>query len=882
MYRCLISLLIAVCLVPAASPAQTARITGRVTEAESGAPLAGVTVQVTNQTDTAHATIGFTGTDGRYAIERLPSGVYRLSFTLVGFRRHGVTAVTVGDGETASLDVSLESRPIALDAVVISASRTQEKVIDAPASVTYLNRQAIAELPAISPTDHLRGVAGVDIAQTGLLQQSVVTRGFNNVATTALTLLSDNRCAAVPSLRLNIPYFIPLVDDDIDHIEIVRGPGSALYGPNASAGVVNIISRSPFASQGTSLSVSGGERSLFQGTFRHAGTFGPDLGFKISAQFFRADDWGYADSVEVRERTAALLNGARQDTLRTGLRYPAIERFSGEARFDANVGDRCSANFTTGLNQTVRSIELTDLGAAQARNWRSTYFQGRVTYGDLFAQAYLNQSDAGETYLLRSGELVVDRSTQFVTQLQHAHSFGEIERLTYGADLSLTRPATEGTINGANEGRDNINEYGGYVQSETHLAENRVDLVVAGRIDRHNQIADPIMSPRAAVVYRPWENQDFRVTFNRAYSTPATNEFFLDIVSEPNVFGFPSPYEVAVRAEGVPSSGFTFLHDDRGEPFMRSTFAPDRSMHIPVQAAATLWPAVVQILAAQGIDLSQLPPPSPAQVGSTMAALNLETGAFDPVNGPVDVPQLKPTITQTMEFGYKGIVAGDLQAGIDLYYSRVTDFVGPFQVVTPNVFLKTSDVKAYLEQNGIPPDTAALLAAAISQIPLGTVTPEQAIDPAAIMLAPRNFGTVSVTGVDVSLEYQFPHGISAAITYSHVDKNFFEKLDGIADIALNAPRNKGSFSVRYRNPELGFNVEVRDRWAEGFRMSSGVFVGSVGAYSLFDVSAGYAIPGMTGATLEMTALNIFDKKHQEFIGAPFIGRLVVGRLAYTF
>ncbi len=875
-------LAVATSLIPVISLAQTARITGQVTEAESGMPLPGVSVRIVNQQDTTHAIIGFTGADGRYAVEHLPAGTYQVTFKSVGYQSFSSKALTIASDETASMDASLQTSPIALDAVVVSASRRAEKALDAPASVTFIDRKEIAEQPAVSPADHLRGVAGVDIAQTGLVQQSVVTRGFNNVATTALTMLTDNRIAAVPSLRINVPYFIPLVDDDIDHVEVVRGPASALYGPNAATGVANIITRSPFASQGTSLSVSGGERSLFQGTLRHAGTLGEDFGFKISGQYFRGNDWEYADPEELKARATALTLGAREDTLKIGLRDPVIERFSGEARIDANLSDQVAANFTAGLNQTVRSIELTDVSAAQAKNWRYLYVQGRVTYGELFAQAYLNQSNAGDTYLLRSGEPVVDRSKQFVAQVQHAHLFSGIERLTYGADMFLTRPVTDGTINGANENRDDINEYGAYVQSETRLAENKVDIVVAGRVDKHNQIENAIFSPRAAIVYRPWENQDFRLTFNRAYSTPATNEFFLDIVSEPNPFGFPSPYEIAIRADGVPSSGFTFLRDDAGRPYMRSTFAPDRSAHIPVDAAATLWPAVVQLLSAQGIDLSQLPAPTPAQIGATMALLNPETSSFEPTNGPVDVPRLKPTITQTLEFGYKGLVGNDLQAGIDLYYSRITDFVGPFQVITPNVFLKASDVKTYLEGFGINPDTAAQIAAAISQIPLGTVTPEQAVDPAAIMLAPRNFGTVSIFGVDLSVDYQLTRNFSFGATYSYADKNFFEKLDGIADIAMNAPRNRGSVNVKYRNPEWGFDAEVRNRWADGFRMSSGVYVGSVGAYSLFDLTLGYVIPGLTNTTFTVTAINVFDRKHQEFVGAPSIGRIAMGRLSYAF
>jgi iron complex outermembrane receptor protein len=695
-------------------------------------------------------------------------------------------------------------------------------------------------------------------------------------------MLTDNRIAAVPSLRVNVPYFIPLVNDDIERIEVVRGPGSALYGPNASNGVLNIITRSPFASKGTSVSVTGGERSLFQGTFRHAGVIEEDIGFKISGQYFRGDDWPYIDPVEATDRLEAIQDGAREDTLRIGKREPLVERFGGEARFDFHLTSKLAANATIGINQTRRSIELTDIGAAQARNWRYTYYQGRITYGDLFLQAFLNQSDAGETYLLRSGERVVDRSKQFVAQAQHAYSFGQTQRLTYGADLLLTRPVTDGTITGRNEESDNVNEYGGYLQSETSLFQDKVNLVLAGRIDKHSELNDLIFSPRAAVVYEPWENQNFRVTFNRAYNTPTTNELFLDILSSSNVFvEFPPEFAVALRASGVPSGGLNFRRDENGRPFFHSSFSQDRSMAIPVDAVAVMWPAVVAILDAQGKDISQIPAPTPADVSAVMAILNVETPGFDPVAGPVDIAPLEPTITQTIELGYKGIIAQKFQAAVDVYYSRVTNFIGPFQIFTPNVFLHPQDLTTYL-QPYLEDSLAALCAGAISQIPLGTVTPEEAPDPTAILLAPRNYGKVNVAGMDLSLQYHLSNQVSVAGTYSYVNRNFFENLDRIADLALNAPRHKGSITLKYRNPELGLSTELRNRWTDGFRMSSGVYVGTLHSYSLVDASVSYAIPRFAGATFTLSAINVLDKKHQEFIGAPAIGRLVMGRVQYSF
>jgi outer membrane receptor for ferrienterochelin and colicins len=888
-----VELLLMLFFLSPALRAQTVVVAGRVRESGSNNPVIRATVRLVNADDTGIVRSTPTDLRGRFTLQHLPPGRYRISVTSIGYKQTPDVSLTVGEGDTAgsnssglsALNFDLEPEPINMEGVVVSASRTPEKAIEAPASVTLIDAKEISEQPAVTPIDHVRSTAGVDVVQTGVAQQSVVVRGFNNVASTSLTILTDNRIAAIPSLRINVPAFIPLVDDDIDRIEVVRGPASALYGPNATQGVVNIISRSPLASQGTSISLTGGNQSLAQIAVRHSGLLGEHIGYKISARYFRAQDWEYADPIELRNRDSARALGATGDALRIGGREPFVERFAAEARVDMNLGSELLLNGTAGVNQDVRSIELTDLGAVQAKDWRYTYFQARASYKDLFLQAYLNLNNAGTTYWLQTGAPVVDRSTQFVAQAQHAYSFGDRQRFTYGMDVLLTRPVTDGTITGRNENSDHINEFGGYLQSETHVIEHFLDLVLAGRIDGNSELVDPVFSPRAAVVFKPWQNQSFRLTFNRAYSTPSTSDLFLDIVVDPNVFHFPdafSGYDFALRGSGVPKNGFTFSRNGSGRPLMYSPFASDRNIPGPVDDAVLYWPVIQQILqGSYGKDISNVPQPTSQQIHPQMAIVNTSTGGFDPVEGPTDISPLKPTITQTVELGYSGAVESKLQAGVDLYFTKVTNFISQLQVITPNVFLNPGDVKLYLLQHGLSESEATTDASIIGTIPLGTITPQGAADPTALIAAPRNFGTVDVAGIDLSLEYFLDDHFSIAGTYSHLDRNFFEKLDAGTDFSLNAPKDKASLTMRYHSTGAGLFAELRDRWIGGFLMNSGIYAGTINPYSLLDALIGYTFPGFTNVTLTLSGTNILDHTHQEFIGAPEIGRLLMARIVYN-
>ena len=344
-----------------------------------------------------------------------------------------------------------------------------------------------------------------------------MVRGFNRTFTGSLLTMVDNRIARIASLRLNQSSSIPVTNEDIQRIEVVRGPGSALYGPNSANGVMHIVTRSPFGSEGNSIALYGGERSLRKATFRHASSVDDRIGFKVSGEYTKARDWAYEDPAELSPRD--------NDN----------DRLIGEIRVDLRPTDELSIIGSAGYSR-INAIQMTGQGAAQAVDWSTRFFQARTQYKGWFAQIFHNRNDAGKTKLLRTNEPIVDTSALTVMQLQHNFGLGARQQFTYGADVLLTRPNTGGTTHGINEANDNLNEYGFYVQSETRLSD-QVSLMLAGRMDEHSKIEDPVFSPRAALVYKPSEESTLRATYNRAFGTPSSLHFFLDLKASSDPFG---------------------------------------------------------------------------------------------------------------------------------------------------------------------------------------------------------------------------------------------------------------------------------------------------------------------------------------------------------
>lgn len=845
--------------------AQNGTISGRVTDADGARPVVGATVQALTGTGSS-AGGALTNDEGQYRFAVAP-GTYTLSVRRIGYGEIERRAVVVTAGGTTDVDVTLSAVAIVLNPTVVTGSRMPEKAQDAPSHTEVVTPQIIEERFTLTPVDQIRSVPGVDYASTGVQGGNVVVRGFNNVFSGAMLTISDYRYATVPSLRVNTPYLVPTPNEDVGQIEVVLGPGAALYGPNAANGVMHIISKSPFESKGTTVSLGAGNRSVLRGAVRHAGTSGERFGYKISGQILKAEDWHYTDPAETLPRDFD------------------IERWSGELRFDIRPTQTTELILTGGRAFAGTALEMTGIGTAQAKDWSYDFGQARFRWNRLFAQAFLNTSNTSDTYLLRTGQRVIDKSRVIVGQIQHGLDFGERQTFIYGIDYSKTEPRTLGTINGRNEDIDEIAELGAYLQSETRLSD-MFDLVVAGRVDDHSELEDPVFSPRAALVFKADTGHTLRFTYNRAFNTPTTNNLFLDLIAQQ----IP-PYNV--RTIGVPQTGLQFRRNctavNGNTLCMKSPFTPaglgGPLTYLPPDVT-NFW-AVAQGIAAQaGVDISGVPRPTAAQVPTVMFARNAENQPFQVQPGDVrDIGRLQPTITSTYEVGYNGLVGERFRVAADVYFEKKTDFVGPLIVETPTAHFAGPQLAGYLIANGVAPATAAAITPLIAGTPIGVIVPDNPLTQAPeLILTYRNFGNLDRWGGDIAFDVLLTDRVSMNGSYSYVNKNFFPRSEvgGVSDVALNAPKNKAALGLAYREQPTGFTVDVRGRWNDEFPMNSGVFVGTVESYTVVDASVAYRFPFAQNTILSLNVQNLFGDKHREFIGAPELGRLVLSQIQVTF
>ncbi len=935
--------------LPAA--AQEGALSGTVTDGQSGVGLSAVQVEV-NAADGSVVAGAFSGANGAYRITAIPTGRYAVTFSLPGWTLTEDASVTITAGQTASLSVTMTERSFSLNPITVTASKRVEKALEAPAAIEIVSREDIAERPVVTPSDYVKEKAGVDFVATGLQSNYVVVRGFNNVFSGATLNLTDYRIARVPSLRVNISHLNPTTASDLDRVEVVLGPGSALYGPNAANGVIHYITQSPIDDPGANLSLATGVRqqgntadgvsSSSEGTIQAEGRLAwandaETFGLKLSGQYFGGTEFGYNDPKELEQQgyaAACIAAGynptdpacfsfagdldigtpAGQAELKTrvdnvaGGRDYDLKRWALDLRTDFRPSPETSIVLSGGHTQAINSVDLTGIGAAQIQNWGYWYAQGRMRWKRLFAQVFWNSNDNDATYLLRSGRPLVDKSYQAVAQLQHGLDINPRHGLTYGLDFLYTNPQSDGTINGRHEDDNNVSELGGYVQYDGRFTD-KWNLVAAARLDDHSRLEDLVFSPRAALVFKPTPERSIRASYNRAFSTPNTLNLFLDISAQPVPLGGPFFYDA--RAQGVTENGFTFNRDANGVPRHMSPFNPllgGSPRDFLPSTTEQVWQEAIAVVSlsnpSAGDLLRAIAPPGATDIPVIGATLNVNEGAFE---NPIldlrqipDVPALQPTIWQTFEVGYKGLLLGsNLLLGANAYYTQVDDFISALEPFTPNIFLPEAQTESYLVDQFLPlvgilfPSeevaraTAALLASSIGAVPFGSIVPTTAggSTAAPILLTYRNLGDFSFFGADASLTYVINNRWELGGTISWVEKNSFltgEEGDAATrEVALNAPKWKGSATFGYRSPDSGWNGAVRGRYVDGFPVASGVYTGSIDSYSVFDLNVGYTFPGRSGLSLQLNIQNILDNSYQSFVGVPEFGRYSVVRLVWN-
>lgn len=234
-------LLLMLCITALCVQAQSVVISGSVIDKLSKEPVPGAGITIKGKT------VGTTtNQSGKYAFSTTEKAPFTIVISFLGY-----TSIEKSiSGNTANLNVELEQEGILGQEVVISASRTPERILESPVSIERMGHSTIKEQAAPSFYDALNNMKGVEVSTQSLTFKSINTRGFNSNGNTRFNQFVDGMDNQAPGLNFAVGNIVGINDLDVDNVELLPGASSALYGAGGINGTMLMTSKSPFDYQG--------------------------------------------------------------------------------------------------------------------------------------------------------------------------------------------------------------------------------------------------------------------------------------------------------------------------------------------------------------------------------------------------------------------------------------------------------------------------------------------------------------------------------------------------------------------------------------------------------------------------------------------------------
>ena len=329
----------------AAMFAQTT-ITGTVNDAKTGETLPGANIKV------ARKAVGTsTDFDGNFVLQVTDTPPFTIEISMIGYQPAQVE-ITKDNQEVV---VELTENATSLDEIVVSASRTPERIMESPVTIERMDSRAIKNTSAPSFYDGLENLKGVDVNTNSLTFKSVNTRGFATFANTRFMQLVDGMDNSSPALNFALGNLLGMSELDVKTVELLPGASSALYGANAFNGIMFMTSKSPFDDQGISLSYkdgltsqdAAGDNKFYDVNIRMAYAFSEKFAAKATLSYLDGTEWFATDYRNTFD--GAYTSGDRN----TDRNYDGLNVY----------GDEVSTNIK-GVAETLESMGIFPNGAA--------------------------------------------------------------------------------------------------------------------------------------------------------------------------------------------------------------------------------------------------------------------------------------------------------------------------------------------------------------------------------------------------------------------------------------------------------------------------------------------------------------------------------------
>ncbi len=421
---------------------------------------------------------------------------------------------------------------------VTSVSKRTQKVADAAAAIFVVTQEDIRRSGATSIPEALRLVPGLEVARIDENKWAIGSRGFNGRFDNKLLVLIDGRSVYTPLFSGVYWNVQDVMLEDVDRIEVIRGPGATLWGANAVDGVINVITKKAKSTQSAVVTAGTGTEERAAGGVRYGGKLGDNTYYRAYTKYF---DWGpsaYPSGMTAHDGWDALRGGFRADWTPAGANSLTLQGDIYRTRFDETL---TVASLSAPYSNTFPNDGKYSGGNILGR-WNHTSERSSMSL-----QMYYDNTTITDHSLFGDHQNILD------IDFQHGFHVGDSQQFVWGLGYRSIRDKNDASFTvSLQPNQVTLNQFSTFLQDEISLVDNRLQITLGSKFER-NEFTGFEIEPNARLLWNLTPNQSIWTAVSRAVRTPALTEEGLRLnsaVIPPLTQSNPLPFPAVVAVFG--------------------------------------------------------------------------------------------------------------------------------------------------------------------------------------------------------------------------------------------------------------------------------------------------------------------------------------------
>jgi iron complex outermembrane recepter protein len=457
---------------------------------------------------------------------------------LVSFLSVLLAGSTVAQNSQKVPDVTAMSMEDLMNLQVTSVSKRAQKVADAAAAIFVITQEDIRRTGATSIPEALRLVPGLEVARIDQNKWAIGARGFNGRFDNKLLVLIDGRSVYTPLFSGVYWNVQDVMLEDVDRIEVIRGPGATLWGANAVDGVINVITKKAKSTQSAVVTAGAGTEERAAGGVRYGGKLGDNTYYRAYTKYF---DWGpsaYPSGMTAHDGWDALRGGFRADWTPSGANSLTLQGDVYRSRFNETL---TVASLSAPYSNTFPNDGKYSGGNILGR-WNHTSEGSSMSL-----QMYYDNTTITDHSLFGDHQNILD------LDFQHGFHLGDSQQFVWGVGYRSIRDKNDTSFTvSLQPDQVTLNQFSTFLQDEINLVDNRLQITLGSKFE-HNEFTGFEIQPNARLLWNLTPNQSIWTAVSRAVRTPALTEEGLRLnsaVIPPGTPSNPTPLPAIVAVFG--------------------------------------------------------------------------------------------------------------------------------------------------------------------------------------------------------------------------------------------------------------------------------------------------------------------------------------------